>query len=54
MTLWSANHAKIKVINTPTVLYITPISMVCFVFYSVQCNYEIYVMYAMTILWHQQ
>ena len=32
MTLWSVNHPTIRVINTPTVSYTTPISVACTLF----------------------
>ena len=35
MTLWSANHSTIRVINTPTVSYITSISVI---YYTNQCG----------------
>ena len=40
MTLWSVNRPTIRVINTPTVLYITPISVVCTWF--LQCTSNSY------------
>ena len=37
MTLWSINHPTIRVINTPTMSYITPISVVCILCF-LQCR----------------